>query len=75
MPDFVILGKWLAIAGICLLIVGGLVYLIGRIGGIQQLPGTLHWEGQGITCIFPILGSIILSILLTILLNLAGRFK
>jgi hypothetical protein len=73
MPDFMIIGRWLAIFGICLVIIGGIVYLIGRLGGISQLPGTLHFEGQGFTCIFPILGSILLSIILTVLLNLAAR--
>jgi hypothetical protein len=74
MPDFMMLGRWLAIAGVCLVIAGGIVYLIGRMGGISQLPGTLRMESQGITCIFPVLGSILLSIILTVLLNLAARW-
>jgi len=74
MPDFMMMGRWLIIAGVCLVITGGIVYLIGRVGGISQIPGTLRLEGQGITCIFPILGSILLSIILTVLLNLAARW-
>jgi hypothetical protein len=74
MPDFLVIGRWLAILGVCLVIIGGIVYLIGRIGGFSQFPGTLRLEGQGITCVFPILGSILLSIILTLLLNLAARF-
>jgi hypothetical protein len=73
MPDFMIIGRWLAIIGVSLVILGGIIFLIGRFGGISQLPGTLHFEGQGFTCVFPILGSILLSIILTVLLNLAAR--
>jgi hypothetical protein len=74
MPDFLVMGRWLVIAGICLVITGGIFYLLGKVGGFSQLPGTLRLEGQGFTCIFPILGSIILSIILTVLLNLAARW-
>jgi hypothetical protein len=74
MPDFMLMGRWLVIAGVCLVVTGGIVYIIGKVGGFSQLPGTLRVEGQGITCIFPILGSIILSIILTVLLNLAARW-
>jgi hypothetical protein len=74
MFDFMTIGKWLAIAGVCLVITGGIIYMIGRMGGISQIPGTLRLEGQGITCIIPILGSILLSIILTVLLNLAARW-
>ncbi|MEI8132063.1 MAG: DUF2905 domain-containing protein [Leptolinea sp.] len=74
MPDFMLFGRWLAVAGGCLVIAGGIVYLIGKFGGLSQFPGTLRLEGQGITCIFPILGSIVLSIILTILLNFAARW-
>jgi hypothetical protein len=74
MLDFLIIGRWLAIVGVCLVITGGFVYLLGKFGGFSQLPGTLHFEGQGFTCIIPILGSIVLSIVLTVLFNLAARW-
>jgi hypothetical protein len=72
-PDLNILGRWLLIIGLALVVVGGLLLLLNRLG-IKNLPGTLRFETQGVTCIFPILASIVLSILLTVLLNLLARF-
>lgn len=71
-PNFEGIGRWLLIAGIVLIVVGGLIILLGRLG-IKNLPGTIRFEAQGITCIVPLLGSIILSILLTVLLNVLLR--
>ena len=39
-----------------------------------QLPGTIRIQGSGFTCLIPLLGSIILSVLLTIVLNLLAKF-
>ena len=68
------MGRWLVILGVVLAVVGGILWLVGRIPGIQNLPGTIKIQGSGFTCIFPLLGSILLSILLTIVLNLIARF-
>ncbi|MEA4908091.1 MAG: DUF2905 domain-containing protein [Chloroflexi bacterium] len=67
------IGKWLIIAGLVLAVTGGIVWLLGRLPGLTQLPGTLRIEGQGVTCVFPILASIVLSIVLTVILNLVAR--
>jgi uncharacterized membrane protein len=66
-------GKWLIIGGIALVITGGLFLLLSKLSGVRHLPGTLQVEAGGMTCIFPILGSIILSIVLTVVLNLIIR--
>jgi hypothetical protein len=73
MPDLNTLGRWLLMIGLALLVVGGLLLLLNRLG-IKNLPGTLRFETQGITCIFPLLASVVLSILLTVLLNLLARY-
>jgi hypothetical protein len=73
MFDFLQAGRWIMLAGVGLVITGGLIYLAGKYGGFSQLPGTIHFEGQGITCVFPILASIVLSIVLTVILNLFAR--
>ena len=73
MQDLQTIGRWLLIAGVVLAVVGGLVWLVGRYTGWLNLPGTIKIEVPGLTCIIPLLGSIVLSILLTILLNVIFR--
>ncbi len=68
-----ILARWLVIAGLSLVILGGVLWLVSRIPGVENFPGTIRIEGKGFTCIFPLLASILLSILLTIFLNIIGR--
>ena len=73
MFGFETLGKWLVVIGAVLLIVGGLIWLAGRIPGIKQIPGTIQVNLGGLTCIIPLLASILLSVVLTLLINLALR--
>ena len=73
MSQFEVFGRLLVLIGISLAIIGGIVWIIGRIGGFNGFPGTLRVEGNGVTCIFPILASILLSIVLTVVLNLIIR--
>ncbi len=74
MPSFDSLGRWLVIIGITITLIGGLIWLIARLTGWEKFPGTLKFQSGGLTCIFPILGSILISILLTVILNLVARF-
>ncbi len=67
------LGKWMVFFGLALAGIGGLIWLMGRFAGMGDLPGTLRIERPGFTCVIPILGSIILSLLLTIVLNIIVR--
>lgn len=73
MDNFASFGRLLVLLGIGIAVVGGLVWLLSRFGGLNNLPGTIKIEGSGFTCLFPILGSIVLSILLTIILNIVVR--
>jgi hypothetical protein len=63
-------GRMLVILGGVLLVSGLLFILFSRMGYLNDLPGTINLEvGNGRLSI-PILPSIILSILLTIVVNL-----
>ncbi|MAT45519.1 MAG: hypothetical protein CL609_24585 [Anaerolineaceae bacterium] len=73
-PTLETLGRWLLILGITITLIGGIIWLIARITGWEKFPGTLRFQSGGLTCIFPILGSILISILLTVILNLLARF-
>jgi len=70
MDDF---PKLLIVLGISIALVGVLWLGWTRIFGSAQLPGTFVFQGENMTCIVPILGSIILSIILTIVLNVILR--
>jgi hypothetical protein len=63
------------IIGVIFLVVGGLLYLAGRLNlPLGKLPGDFQIQGKGFTCIFPLATSILLSILLTIILTIFSRF-
>jgi hypothetical protein len=68
-------GRFLMLAGIILFLVGGAVLLAGKFGlPLGRLPGDIRVEGQNSIFYFPLATSILVSIVLTILLNLIGRF-
>ena len=69
------IGRYVILGGVVLIVIGGLIWLGGRIGlPLGRLPGDIRIEGDGGTFYFPLTTSILLSILLTILLNIALRF-
>ena len=69
------IGKVIMIMGAGILLVGGGLYLEGKFGlPIGQLPGDIRIEREGFTCVFPLATSIIISIILTIGLNLLVRW-
>ncbi len=70
--DVQALGKLLLAAAAVIGIVGLILLVFGD--RLSSFPGTLRLEGQGFTCIVPILASILLSIVGTILLNLIIRW-
>jgi hypothetical protein len=74
MDNLGVLGRWLVIIGGVIAVAGGILWLLGKIPGINNFPGTIKIQGSGFTCVFPILASILLSILLTVILNLIARF-
>ncbi len=68
------MGRWLMLAGIAIVVVGGVLWLLGKIPwGGSDLPGTIRIEGSGFSCVFPVLASIVLSLVLTIVLNVIVR--
>jgi Protein of unknown function (DUF2905) len=57
------------IAGIVLIIIG----LIGTFVG--KLPGDMVWKKGNTTVYFPIMTSIIISVVLSLIFMIIGRFK
>lgn len=67
------LGRGLVYIGVGLVAVGGLVLLLGQVLDVGNLPGDFSYEGDRVQIYAPIGTMIVLSILLTLLLNLALR--
>jgi len=68
MPDLTTIGRFVFFAGLVVMVVGGVMWLAGR------LPGDIRIENGNTTFYFPLATSILLSLGLTLLLNLLGRF-
>ena len=73
MGGFETIGKLMMVLGAALLLVGGLLWLLSKVPFLGNLPGDLRIERPGFTCLIPLASSIILSIVLTILLNIVAR--
>jgi hypothetical protein len=67
------LGRGLIYLGLGLVVVGGLVWALGHVLDLGNLPGDLVYEGDDVRVYAPIGTMIVLSIVLTLLLNLALR--
>ncbi len=69
------IARFLMIAGVVFFLVGGLLYLAGRAGlPLGRLPGDIRIQSGNVTCLIPLVTSILLSIVLTVVLNLVIRF-
>ncbi|MBC8503314.1 MAG: DUF2905 domain-containing protein [Chloroflexi bacterium] len=69
------LARILIILGLALAAIGGLIYLVERLGlSFGNLPGNFRIERQNFSCVFALGSSILISILLTVVLNLVMRF-
>jgi len=69
------IAKFLMLAGGILFVAGLAVLLLPDIPWLGSLPGDIDIKGRNFRVLFPIVTCIILSILLTILLNLIGIFR
>jgi DUF2905 family protein len=64
------LGKWLIYIGLGIFILGILIWLGSKIGiPFGKLPGDIHVERGKSNFYFPIVTCIVISVLLTLLLN------
>ncbi len=73
MPDLSGMGKLLLGIGILLSIVGLAFIFGGQFFSLGRLPGDIYIRRGNFTFYFPLMSGIIISIILTILLNLLFR--
>ena len=70
-------GRTLLVIGVLIAVIGGLLMAFGGSGlfrAVCNLPGDILIQGQGFSCLVPIVSSILLSVVLTVVLNLIIRF-
>jgi hypothetical protein len=68
------IARYLMIGGIVLFLVGGGVYFAAKFGlPLGRLPGDIRIEGENGSFYFPITTSILVSVVLTIVVNLISR--
>jgi len=70
------LGKLLVLLGGTIVIVGLAIILLGRTNlPLGRLPGDIVYRGKNTTFYFPLATSILISVVLSLLLYLIGRFR
>jgi hypothetical protein len=66
-------GRLVALAGAALLVVGGLIWLTGKIPLLGHLPGDIRIQRGNVSCFFPLTTMILVSLILTVILNILLR--
>ncbi len=70
------LGKVLIFFGVILVAVGLLLFFFGKTNlPLGRLPGDILYRGKSTTVYFPLATSILLSVVLSILVYVIGRFR
>lgn len=59
--------------GIVLVLIGGFFLLMGKIPWFGRLPGDIVYRREGLTIFIPITTMILVSLILTLLLNIVWR--
>jgi Protein of unknown function (DUF2905) len=71
------LGRMLVLLGVVLVVLGGMLWLGGALGGkipfLGRLPGDIHVQRGNWSFYFPLTTSIILSIVLTLIVAFLSR--
>lgn len=69
------IARFLMLAGVGLFLVGGILFLVVKLGlPLGRLPGDIRIEGENGSFYFPLATSILVSVVLSLLLNLFGKF-
>lgn len=70
------IGKTLIGLGLVIVVIGAIVMLAARFGlPLGRLPGDIAYRGKHVTVFFPIVTSILASIVLTLILYLISHFR
>ena len=68
------IARYLMLGGIIIFLIGGGIYLAAKFGiPLGRLPGDIRIEGENGSFYFPLTSSILVSVILSILLNVITR--
>jgi hypothetical protein len=67
------LGRMLIYIGIIIVVVGGFFLLMAKLPWFGRLPGDIVYRREGLTIYVPLATMILVSLVLTLLLNLVWR--
>jgi len=67
--------KWLIIAGLGLVALGVVVFLVGKVPYLGKLPGDIKIERENFVFYFPLVTCLLVSVFLTLLFWLISRFR
>ncbi|HVM96703.1 MAG TPA: DUF2905 domain-containing protein [Candidatus Acidoferrales bacterium] len=70
MPDF---GRTLIVLGLLLVAVGLVVMFAGKIPWLGRLPGDIYYKSDRVTFYFPLVTSLLVSLVLSLLLYFFRR--
>ena len=75
MQDLSSVARLPVFSGLGLAALGGLLWLASRSGlPLGRLPGDIHFHTGNISCFFPLATMILISLVLTVAVNLIARF-
>jgi hypothetical protein len=70
------LGKLLIMMGLVLIVAGALLTVLGRANlPLGRLPGDIVYRGKNTTFYFPLATSVVVSVVLSIILYVVGRWR
>jgi hypothetical protein len=68
-------GKWIIIVGVIIVVAGIIIYFFhDKLNWLGKLPGDIRVEKENFRFYFPITTMIIISVLLTVLINIIKKF-
>lgn len=73
MDSLYAVGKMILGFGVLMVFIGGLLMLAGKFTGLGRLPGDILVQRGNFTFYFPVVTMVIISLVLTLLLNLVFR--
>jgi DUF2905 family protein len=71
--DSDLIGRSLLVLGLVIALIGVGVLVFSRIPFIGRLPGDISFERDGFSFFFPLVTCVLLSIILTVIINVAIR--
>lgn len=67
------MGRMLLYIGVIMVLIGGFFILAAKIPWFGRLPGDIVYRREGMTVFFPITTMVLVSLALTLLLNIVWR--